>query len=85
MDAYVALLENTQSAGLIYGVYKFLDVLLTLNNEKLDSMAAFASGKVFDDELGYYTTSVYVFDFYSDVCENSVAIQCTALYYYWMF
>tara|TARA_B110000238_G_scaffold90925_1_gene99610 strand:+ start:205 stop:351 length:147 start_codon:yes stop_codon:yes gene_type:complete len=48
-------------------------------------MAAFASGKVFDDELGYYATSVYIFDFYSDVCADSVALQCTALYYYWMF
>ena len=73
MDAYVALLENTQSAGIVLGVYKFFDILLTLNNPKYESMATWVSGKLFDSELSYYATSVYIYDFHTAVCENSTA------------
>ena len=85
MDAYVALLENTQSAGIVLGMYKFFDILLTLDNAKMESQATWVSSKLFDDELSYYATSVYIYDFYNTVCEHSTAAQCSFLYYYWMF
>jgi hypothetical protein len=84
MDAYVALLEYTQDSGLILGMYMFFDELLSLDNDTLEEMMTWLSGKVFDDELGYYATSVYIYEFYYDVCDESTSSLCNALYYYWV-
>ena len=93
-DSYYYFLKYTMKEGILFGLYMFLTGMGYITEEadvkdKVQFISQWAWGTWNDDKYSFYKVSkiIWIFGFDDEVgvCTDSVASQCYALKYYWMF